>query len=354
MSLVELHSHKQSDEISHVCMCVSLFALLQYLLLQDDETAKKHTFYFSGYAVDVEISERLPGVYFGIKAIGKKKKYFQRVISKVILRITQRWKYPFLDSSKIFAQDHGFLPSLIGKREYSLLSDGPNFLTLNTQRTSAAYISQMKKNKTFVGRLEQLLFGPLSTFNLGNNEQCKEIYLTEENISPVLEGKRVVINSLQELWDSSSEQKKQFILSVFDVHQDDIQLLNSRKIMFLTQPFVDDGVLTEQEYVQLLDLILSNYDENQLILKLHPRDNFNYSQYYPNIVIYKKKVNIQLLNLLGVQPNKVATICSTSINDFPESVDADWYGPHIHPSILNFMGNNVCPFRKCNQPVATH
>lgn len=337
------------SEVQNSCMCVSLFALLQYLLLFDEDTIKKRTCYFLGYAVNEDISRKLPGYHFKVKQTVNKTFTPSRWMDKLSLRIFRNCKYPFIQNTKIYAQDLGFLSSLIGRQSYTMLADAPNFLTMNMQPDSAEYQRHLHRNNTLQGKLEKLLYGNVAVHTLGDNPQCVAFYLTEKNHSPVLDNKKVIINSFQELWQKSSDTKKQFIMDLFGVNTDDAQKLLGKNIMFLTQPLVQDNILQENEYLTLLQSIFNHYDRSKVIIKTHPRDAFPYRQYFPDIEVYDKKVNIQLLLLSGVRLQKAVTICSSSINAFPNEVEADWFGTGLHPNLRQFYGEEMKPFRPYHQ-----
>ena len=335
-------------DVENVCMTGSIYSLLQYLLLMDEETIKHKTCYMLGNAADKTICSKLPAIHFDGKQTGTiwtPSRWFY----KVYLRIIRDRKYPFLKSAKLYGLDSGFLSPLIGKREYPLLSDGPLCMSQNMQIESPEYKKQLKKQHSIAGKLEGLLYGNLSISTFGNNDQCIEFFMTEENNSVAFKDKPVHVKSLQSMWGESSESKRSFIKYVFDITNNDVELLNSKKVLFLTQPMLKDRILTEKEYIDLLKKIFSNYNAPDILLKLHPRDNFNYKQYFPDIAIYGKPVNMQLLVLLGSRVEIASTICSSSINSFPESVEADWFGPNCHPKIKSFFGDTTKPSRPYKQ-----
>lgn len=150
------------------------------------------------------------------------------------------------------------------------------------------------------------------------------------------------------MWDESTDEKRAFIKYVFDVGDEDIAMLGGKRYMFLTQPMLKDRILNEQEYVDVLKKIFANYDTSQMLLKLHPRDNFDYAKYFPNIQVYSKIVNMQLLVLIGTSIERAITICSSSINAFPETVEVDWWGADIHPKVKKYFGETALPNRKYN------
>lgn len=336
------------SEVEHVCISPSLYALLQYLLIFDDVTVMNRTAYFLGYAVPRDVSCHLPAVHVKTPQAGTGSSII-RWKDKFMARWYSRFRYPFLRDAQIFALDLGFAGPFIAKRHYSLLSDGPGCMTQNMQFSSAEYRRQVRNSQSLSGRMECLLFGTVATHTFGNNPQCDRFYMTEENQSPVFGERPVIVQSLQSLWSGASEKKKVFVREVFNVDDDDIALLSSRRIMFLSQPLIQDCGLSEDEYLNLLRRVFSYYELSQVLLKLHPRDRFNYGRYFPDVCVYGKSVNMQLLVLLGTKVERAVTICSSSVNAFPESVEVDWFGPRIHPKLESFYGLTTLPQRSYHQ-----
>lgn len=336
------------NEVKSVCISGSLYALMQYLLLFDEDVTTRHTCYFLGYGVSRDVSAQLPAIHIGMQQTGTIWTP-GRWWDKIWLRLSKNWRYPFLKTARIYALDLGFASPLIGRRNYSLLSDGPLCMSQNMQPTSAGYQHQVRKHRTLTGRMEGLLYGPVAISTWGNNPQCKEFFMTEENVSPVFGNRPVHIRSLDDLWHSATDRQRALVRRVYAVGNDDVNLLNSKSVVFLTQPMIKDRILDESEYLDLLRRIFSHYDMSHMLLKLHPRDNFDYRRYFPEVAIYDKPVNMQLLVLLGTNVTRAVTICSSSVNSFPESVEVDWYGPDVHPKVRIFFCGTVVPNRTYNQ-----
>ena len=103
---------------------------------------------------------------------------------------------------------------------------------------------------------------------LGNNKQSKAFYLTEENISPILEGKEVYIQSLESLYEQSSAKKREFIMDMFGVRKEDIIMLNQKPNLFFSQPLINDCSLTEDEYIEILRDCVSVIPESIVVHRL--------------------------------------------------------------------------------------
>ncbi len=335
---------EQKQNITHVSIPYTLYGLLHYLLLFDDDIVFNHTHYFLTDTSNAKIREALHATYFQSSFGTDLRSRIKRKIVKIKYVLSRR-KYPFLKTAAIFA--NGSVSSLwIGNRSYSLLADAPDSLTHNMNEDSLEWKRQQLKWNKLSGKIEALIYGKPMLLYLGNNNQCTDIYLTEENFSPVLKGKRVHVESLESLWNKASEQKKDFILQLFDINEETKKILSSKPLWFFTQPFTTDAKMTDEEYALLLQKIIDKYGESNLLIKLHPRDKFNYKQFFPNITIFDKRVNMQLLILAHLLPQKAVAICTGAIDCLPETVELDWLGAGVHDKVLSFFGDSIYPHRK--------
>lgn len=335
------------DEVTHVCAVTNIYPFVQYLLLLDDDTVFHHTYYFFNETLPQRVIEKMPCTMYRLRNRSIKNKILKR-INKIRLRFFKYQIFPFLRNAEIFSYDLPYLNLCIGKRPYSLLADAPNWLTMLGQEGSHEYIKNKKHADSLIGKLEKVFFGDLYVHFHGQNSQCKAVYLTEENTSPVLQGKEVYINSLPSLWEKASDVKKQFIMDLFDIKQEDITTLSSKPNVFFSQPIMDAFGLSEEEYLSVLENIFKYYPSDSLIIKTHPRDKYDYKKHFPEISLFTKPVNSQLLYILGWNPKKVITICSTAVEIFPETIECDYFGFNVHPKMEKCADAFYKPFRKVN------
>lgn len=324
------------ENVQNVCICVVMYPLLQYLLLNDLEVCKSHTAYILDETISEKIRNKLPCYTF--------KEYPQTAFYKVWRKIVRTFqaltrdiRHPYLKTATIYAQDHDIVSILIGKHDYYLLQDAPNIYTALATDGCVQTMLKLKKQRSLRGKIEEAVYGTPFVYHHGNNDQCKKIFLTEENEAPILKEKNYVVNSLKDLWVDANEEKRKFILDLFDVSSNDLQLLQSRPIVFFSQPMAD--LLSEQEYVELLEKIFRHYDRSQLLIKTHPRDHFDYGNHFPDIALFDKPVNVELLSVLNLSFKKAVTIYSAAVFSLPESIELDWFGANIHPKIYAVSGS---------------
>lgn len=329
----------RSSDITHVCIAPSLFPLLQYLLLVDENVAKNHTYYFFSNVVPLSIVNQLVCSYYIQQPDSSLLVALKKRIHKLRIAFFKKMDFPFLRTARIFAFDYPVLCAYIGNRPYEMLSDAPQCFTYNMREQSEEYQRQIKRRHTFIWWLQKIVYGDVYVDYYGNNKWCKVIHLTEENQSPILEAKKTCIQSLEELWCTAPETKKLFILSLFNITKYDIQYINSKPIIFFSQPLIEDCKLSEKEYCNILERLFNHYNKSEILVKTHPRDKFNYTKYFPEIAVFSKSVNSQLLHLLGHTPQRVVTFFSSAVEVFPDTVECDFYGTHIHPSVYAIFGD---------------
>ena len=109
------------ENVQNVCICVVMYPLLQYLLLNDLEVCKSHTAYILDETISEKIRNKLPCYTF--------KEYPQTAFYKVWRKIVRTFqaltrdiRHPYLKTATIYAQDHDIVSILIGKHDYYLSS----------------------------------------------------------------------------------------------------------------------------------------------------------------------------------------------------------------------------------------
>lgn len=337
-----------SKDITHVCVAPSLFSFLLYQLLSDEKTAKEHTYYFVD-AVPKCAQDQLMATAFVTKNDNSIKYFIQRRLHKINIALFKTLKYPFLRKAELYAFDCPCINLYIGNRPYYFLADAPNCIAYNMQENSEEYRRIKRKSNSVFGKLQKLIYGDVYVDYYSTNKWCKALYLTEENSSPVLQNKKVIIKPLKQMWEEASESKKKYILNLFNLSLDDLQIINSKPMVFFTQPLREDCGVNDEEYADIMQRVLSRYDIHDVMIKTHPRDRFPYNKYFPDLMVFDKPANSQFLQLLGWQPERVGTFFSTAIDSFPETIECDYFGVNIHPRVKERYGEYYQPQRKVNR-----
>lgn len=327
----------KKNNYSRVCIVATVYTLFLYLLYSKDDEIK-NTFFFFGDGIPLSVRKKF-NHYFYLK---RPEKIWARRFFRIFLNFFSHFRWSFLKSAKIYGQDHlWFSSGIIGKRDYVLLEDAP--FIMSRYYKSVLRKNEMRNRTGMKGVLNCLLFGYIFRRRHGENNQCIEVILSQEDYSPILERKLIHIRTLDELWRDSSTSKKNEILLLFDISPEDIIFKGNKSIIVFTQPFSFDNCINEQEQVDLYRDILKNYNKNEVLLKVHPRDNIDYRKYFPDIAIFDKPVPMQLFDLMGAKFKKAVTICSTAVLSFPYEIEIDWIGTICNKTLFAFYGDIPLP-----------
>jgi hypothetical protein len=334
--------HKK--QFSRVCLTNTVYSLLLYLLYSSEEEIDK-TFFFFGQGIDQSIRKNFfDNHYFfpGSKKFRSETNKTKRRIRTLLYLISislfawvmRRTHWSFLEKADYFVQDHlHFSGCIIGRKNYTLLEDAPYCFRLfvpHFRRPSENILVRF-----FSSRRKQRAFG--------KNRQCNEIIITENEIYPYMEEKRIINVSLHSLWDKSSTLKRQLVMDIFNVVADDIESIRSKENILFTQCFVEDGYITPEERSRIYREIVDNYDRNTLLIKKHPRETFDYKTLFPDITLFEKPVPMHLFTLLGVHFKRAITVSSSIAASFDYAIEIDWYGTEISEDLVNKIGILKCP-----------
>ena len=316
----------------------TVYSLYLYLLYSTEEEIN-HTFFFFGEGIDKRIRDKFDNTYYFNNELYEPKNIVSRLIYRIRLRYQSRRIWPFLKDAQLFAQDQFFFSgALIGKRDYTLIEDAPNvFLrhrdAINKQRKTFRHVVYVLK-KIFHKFFENSFGG-----EMGENDQCKAVLMTNIESDPILGGKELIQVVETEYWNKAAETKKNKLLAVFNITSEDLAQLEKRKVIVFTQNFASLGFLPEQELVDVYAERIAKYPPDDIIIKKHAFDWVDYQKYFPNAYIFDKIVPMQLLNLLDIRYDTAVTICSSAVLSFPYNIQIDWIGTEGNPKLFAALGN---------------
>lgn len=152
----------------------------------------------------------------------------------------------------------------------------------------------------------------------GTNGRVKNIYLSGRLPVPrLIENKSVVINMMNR-WNNMSSTEKSEITMLFNFNYKKLKsiILSGRNKILLTQDLYRYNYCTQKEQIELYKQILSKYNENEIMIKPHPKDNIEYEKAFPNCYVLREKFPFELCYFTGLPIEKVIAINSTSIYGF--------------------------------------
>ena len=303
-------------------------------LLYSNEHELKQTFYFFSNDIIKSIRNKFSNHYLINIEVGIKRR--SNIIIKCIFLffsfcLFRDIKWSFLKKSKIFGNDQTlFSPFIIRRCNYTAIEDQPKIITRNIKVKR-----NPRLNKGIVKKLLCKYISGVFENSFANNKQCEALLLTENDDAPYIKGKIKHIISLDTAWDNASEEKKRYILDIFDVSSTEVTALQYKTHIILTQPLSKDGYISEEEQIHIYRKIIEKYSSFSLVIKVHPRDTIDYRKYFSDIFIFDKPIPMQLLLLIGnLNFKKAITLFSTSINFFPDTVEKEWIGTSVHPVLL--------------------
>lgn len=331
-----------TNSLNRVCYVGTIYSLLLYLLHSNVEEIN-HTFFIFAYGIPDSISRRFKHYYIlnhndlrdKHRIAFKLRKYRKLgwllgIPIKFLILKNVGFKY------KLYAQDHLFFSTdVIGNHDYILIEDSAK--TFTNVNNGLFYQSVWKRRSDQSFLLLKLLYGETLYGFFGKNKCCKEVLLSEDDNHPSIKDKVKHICNIYDSWHTSSIEKKVFINRIFDLQDDDLSSLSRKNVLF-TQCFYPE-ILSEKEHASIYELVLSSFPPDEVIIKTHPRDIFDYKSYFKKYDVFDKIVPAQLLSLNGIVYKNIITVCSTSVANVKYSGKLIWYGTEINQKIFNIIGH---------------
>ncbi len=131
-------------------------------------------------------------------------------------------------------------------------------------------------------------------------------------------------NRIMELWDQRSEEQKKQIASVFHVTEQDLEILRQKKVILVTQPLSEDGIMEETEKQAFYRDMMRAYPTNEIVIKPHPREKTKWNKIFKETPIIPKQIPMELLSAM-VPVEKLVTFYSTAGTNLVEPRQVDFY-----------------------------
>lgn len=128
---------------------------------------------------------------------------------------------------------------------------------------------------------------------------------------------KLVIEDTKELFMKQHSELGKIFSELFEIES----ILKPETVMLLTQPLANVKYCTPTEQRKLYQNILSHYDKENVIIKPHPADPFNYSNWgYP---ILNKNIPIEVYNFLDYKIAKIITFGSSAVETIEFAQDKE-------------------------------
>jgi hypothetical protein len=313
------------NKIERTCIVDSSYTLFLYLLISSNDEINKTFFFFSDGIPEYTRHFFKSQSYY----ISSKKRYaLETLIIELLIRYFGRLKWPFLRKVPFYGMVIGpYTADFLGNKKISVIEEGFEY----------ANVPSVKRKFLW---LRTKIFGPYwgEIIDYRSN-LVKDIVMTGSKDSPLLNLSKTRIISMYDIWNLSAPDKKTYILSAFNITQEDIDILRQKKEILLTQTLTEDGVISLEEEIELYKYLLKDCQFlSDVIIKPHPRERKDHSIILPGIDVFNKQVPMQLLSCCGIRFKKVHTICSSAVFNFPYDLDINFLGTDIHPKIVGRYG----------------
>ncbi|THA02900.1 hypothetical protein D3M74_02305, partial [Rodentibacter pneumotropicus] len=175
--------------------------------------------------------------------------------------------------------------------------------------------------------------------SFGMHKTVKGIYFTSEDLDglPEIIKNRAIFIDLKRMWATKSPAEQNNILSFLKIDINNIKKLSSKKFILFTQPLSEDGIVTEEEKIDIYRDILSKYDLDNLAIKPHPREKTNYEEIFKDVYVFKDTVPSEMLDILGVKFERVITLFSSAAFQYDKDI-VDFYGTEAYPKLYKRFG----------------
>lgn len=253
---------------------------------------------------------------------GIKKILFRKKLRKILLsEIEKRTKNKKI---QYIGNDHILTARVIWDKidEFTMIEDG-----------IASYYYQKLYRKSRRNK-----FKSKKNLKLGLSPKIKKVIFSGIKEIPKELIKKAEILDLKKVYEEKDDVDKKEILDFFTLNTEDIEKIKTKRVIFLTQPFSQDGILTLEEEISIYEEIFKNYKREEIMIKTHPRDRKDYSKYFPDILVFDKIVPFELFDFVGVQFDVLATVASTASLTVKNVKKVDFYGSQINKKLEKKLG----------------
>ncbi len=134
-------------------------------------------------------------------------------------------------------------------------------------------------------------------------------------------GKLKVVNPIG-LWHQKTQDEQENIQAVFGIDRETLNILRQKKVILLTQPLSEDGIVSEDDKVRLYRSIVGKYNVSDVVIKPHPREKTDWATLFPTVPVISRRMPAEAL-AATINLERVATFFSTGAFHMttPDKVD---------------------------------
>lgn len=322
--------NKNSQKFKNICLTDSLYSLLIFMLINKNSISD--TFFIFGNSIKINKKifkdnsiilekENASSKFDSMKKRIKMYHFIKNLVKEKNLSRLTVYGGDHLTGAGYFIKNHNFY----------VIEDG----IINYY--SMPEVDKQIKRENFL--IKFFKYATYLYYPYGFSKNVTKLFLTKEpKDTPEILKNKIQIISLKNLWNLSSMTKKTEILKVFGLNEDILKELAKKENILLTQPFSEDGVVTEEEKIEIYKNIMKNYDEEKTVIKIHPREKTCYKNIFKKAHVLDMPFPFELFSLMNCNFKKAITVFSTSVMNL-ENVQIDFYGTKINEKIFKKFGD---------------
>lgn len=298
------------------------YSLFLYLLSCSKEDIDSTFFFFSdGIPSTVRLYYKKQSYY-----LPKESNSIKDEIKQIIRHFIANIKWPFLKDAEYFGMPFCFV-EILGNHSIVQVEDGFEHIGL------VKYLYHKRK----FHNIRRYLHGHWYDNYRMDSDKILKFILTKKISNELVKAPQNII-SLETQWNNDINVQKEILLS-HSISEKDIKNISKCKILLLTQTFAEDGVLSLDEEIAVYKDIISAYDENEILIKPHPRSFLDKKTPFKEAIYFDKTCPVQMLALCGFKPEVLITVNSTSVYNTPfRNVRIEFRGTEGIPSLIQKFG----------------
>lgn len=180
--------------------------------------------------------------------------------------------------------------------------------------------------------LRNILLGPIYPW-FGLAENVHKVYLTGIFPVPSIVKNKVQLINIKNLWNKKTTLQQKEILYIFDLNTFNFETFNKYDTLLITQPFseMSHGRISEKEKIDIYRRLISEYQEERVLIKTHPGERTDYEKYFTKAGILNVSCPLELFMLNNSYIHRAITVYSTAIFNLDDSVEKIITGYLVSP-----------------------
>lgn len=302
-----------------ICVVNNIHGLLMYYLIKPEDF--KNTTFIVSDGISKDIQQKLPSSVL-FPSFSNYPKLVRLMLRAVYYHYKNLRLYFNINKCEVYGHDHLYFSQLYIKRS-------TNFVLIEDGLANYSYTKQGR-----MSLFRRFIFGSCGPF-FGWSDDINKIILSGIVGIPEEISSKVTQIDITNTWNSLSTFQKNYFLNLFS----NAPYIPLSKVVIFTQPFSEDGMMSEIEKINIYKIIYEHYcsiyNKNEICIKSHPREETDYSRYF-DCKFIQSKIPGQIMILMD-QPEVLVTIYS-SVGFVKGNAQTHIWGTSFNEELLKKVG----------------